>query len=98
MAYAGVFTWAGLTTTRALPFALIYVFLWEGLVSALIPGVRYLSIRAYTLSVMHAADPVGLERLADQVVALPAALAGAGLALAGFYLLTLLRLRRMDLP
>ncbi len=98
LAYAGVFTWAGLMTTRALPFALIYVFLWEGLVSALIPGVRYLSIRAYTLSVMHAADPVGMERLADQVVALPAALAGAGLALAGFYLLTLLRLRRMDLP
>lgn len=98
LAYAGVFTWAGLMTTRALPFALIYVFLWEGLVSALIPGVRYLSIRAYALSVMHAGDPVGLERLADQVVALPAALAGAGLALAGFYLLTLLRLRRMDLP
>ena len=98
LAYAGVFTWAGLMTTRALPFALIYVFLWEGLVSALIPGVRYLSIRAYTLSVMHAADPVGMERLADQVVALPAALAGAGLALAGFWLLTLLRLRRMDLP
>lgn len=98
LAYAAVFTWAGLMTTRALPFALIYVFLWEGLVSALIPGVRYLSIRAYTLSVMHAADPVGLDRLADQVVALPVALAGAGLALAGFWLLTLLRLRRMDLP
>ena len=33
-AYAAVFTWAGLITTRALAFAIVYVFLWEGAMSA----------------------------------------------------------------
>ena len=28
--YAAIFTWAGLISTRALAFALVYVFLWEG--------------------------------------------------------------------
>ena len=33
-AYAAIFIWAGLISTRALAFGLIYVFLWEGLLSS----------------------------------------------------------------
>ena len=42
--YAALFTWAGLMTSRALGFALVYVLLWEGLITSFLSGVRYLSI------------------------------------------------------
>ncbi len=97
VAYAALFTWAGLATTRALPFAIIYAVLWEGVISSLISGVRYLSIRAYALSVMHAVDAsAGLGRIGNRLVELPVALAAAALMVTGFLLLTIHRLKRMD--
>ena len=98
-AYAALFTWTGLVTTRALPFAIIYAVLWEGVISSLVTGVRYLSIRAYALSVMHAADAsAGLGRLGPRLVELPVALAAAAALVTGFLLLTVHRLKRMDVP
>ncbi|MCY4653646.1 MAG: hypothetical protein OXC95_10840 [Dehalococcoidia bacterium] len=96
--YASVFTWAGLITTRALPFAIVYVFLWEGLLSTFIGGVRYLSVRGYTLAIMNGLDENGLETLSDRVIEFPAALVGAALVAVAFLLLTVYRLRRMDVP
>lgn len=98
VAYASVFTWAGLITTRALAFAIVYVFLWEGVMSALVPGVKYLSISAYALSVMHGLSDGPLEAVADQTVEMPAALIGAFIVAVAFWLLTVWRLRTMDVP
>ena len=98
VAYASVFTWAGLITTRALAFAIVYVFLWEGVMSALVPGVKYLSVSAYSLSVMYGLGDGPLNAVADQVIEFPAALVGAALVTAAFWLLTVRRLKTMDVP
>ena len=97
-AYAAVFTWAGLITTRALAFAIVYVFLWEGAMSALVPGVKYLSVSAYALSIMYRLGGSSLEAVSEQVIEFPAAIVGAALVIAAFWLLTVRRLRTMDVP
>ncbi|MEE8442458.1 MAG: ABC transporter permease [Dehalococcoidia bacterium] len=98
VAYSAIFTWAGLVTTRALGFALIYVFLWEGLISSFLGGVRYLSVRSYTLAIMHGIDGEGFEVLESRVIEFPAAVVGAVAVTAVFFWLAVCRLRRMDVP
>ena len=98
VAYSAVFTWAGLITTRALSFAIVYVFLWEGVIGTFISGVRYLSVRGYTLAVMHGLDETDLESISERVIEFPAAIGGAVLVTAVFFLLTIWRLRKMDVP
>jgi len=51
LAYCAVFLLLSLLTTRALVVGLIYVFIWEGLVTELFEGTRILSVRQYTLGV-----------------------------------------------
>ena len=97
-AYASIFTWAGLITTRALAFALIYVFLWERLISTYLEGIRYLSVRAYTLAILHGMDDESFEPLGERVIEFPAAIGGAVAVTAVFFWLTVRRLRRMDVP
>ena len=96
LAYSSVFTWAGLVTTRALAAGLIYVFIWEGLLSTFLGGIRYLSIRAYVLAIMHGIDENSFGPLEDRVIELPAAVAGVAIVTAVFFLLTVRRLGRMD--
>ena len=96
--YAAIFTWAGLISTRAIAFALIYVFLWEGLISSFIHGVDYLSVRGYTLAIMHGIDGTGLQVLTSRVIGLPAATVAAGAVTVGFFWLAVHRLRKMDVP
>ncbi len=96
--YSAIFTWAGLVSSRALGFALIYVFVWEGLVSSLLGGVRYLSVRGYTLAILHGLDEQSFETLGQRVIEFPAALAGAAAVTTVFFWLTVRRLRRMDVP
>ncbi|MCH7477551.1 MAG: ABC transporter permease [SAR324 cluster bacterium] len=96
--YAAIFTWAGLITTRALAFALIYVFLWEGLVSSLLTGARYLSVRGYTLGILHGIDDQSFETLGERVIEFPVAIVGAVVVSAVFFWLTVRRLRSMDVP
>ena len=98
VAYAALFTWVGLLTTHALGFALVYVFLWENLVTSFLPGVRYLSVRGYTLGTLYGLDDVTFRSIGDDVIELPAALVGAGVVTVAFSLLTVWRLRRMDVP
>lgn len=50
-AYSCVFVLLSVVTSRALIAGLIYVFLWEGVVTGLFSGTRVLSIREYTLGV-----------------------------------------------
>lgn len=96
-AYAAVFTWAGLATRHALLVGLVYVFVWEATLAAYLDGVRFLSIRRYTLAVIHGLDD---ERLAtvDNPLSARAAIVAALLVLAGFAALTVRRLVRMDVP
>ena len=98
MAYSAVFTWAGLISSHALGFALVYVFLWEGVIGSYLAGVRYVSIRGYTLSIMYGIDEAGLDAFEDFAIEFPAALGGAVAVTVGFLWLTIHRLRRMDVP
>ncbi len=94
--YATIFTWAGLISSRALGFALVYVILWEGVVSSFLDGVRYLSVRGYTLAILYGVDNETFEALGQRVIEFPAALVGAAAVTAVFFWLTVRRLRRMD--
>jgi ABC-2 type transport system permease protein len=96
--YTAIFTWAGLMSSRAIAFALIYVFLWEGLISSFLEGVRYLSVRGYTLAILHGMDDKSFEPLEQRVIEFPAAVVGAAAVTAVFFWLTVRRLRRMDVP
>lgn len=96
--YTAIFTWAGLISSRALAFALVYVFLWEGLIASFLGGIRYISVRSYTLSVMHGLSGDKAASLEQFSIELPAALIGAALVTTLFFLLTVRRLRRMDVP
>ena len=49
LAYAVLFVLLSVVTTRALISGLIYVFLWEGAITSIFDGTRYLSVRHYTL-------------------------------------------------
>ncbi|MDA1128082.1 MAG: ABC transporter permease [Chloroflexi bacterium] len=98
LTYAAIFTWAGLVTTRALPFALVYVLLWEGVISSFINGVDYLSVRGYTLAIMSGLDKSSFPALEDRVIDFPVAVAGAAIVTVVFLLLGVRRLRRMDVP
>jgi len=51
LAYSALFLFLSLLTTRALIVGLIYVFIWEGLVTELFAGTRIFSIRQFTLGV-----------------------------------------------
>ncbi len=97
-AYSAIFTWAGAITSRALGFALVYVFLWESLLAGFLEGIRYLSVGAYTRAVAYTLDKDALEMLGERAIEFEAALVGAALVTAIFFLLTALRLRRMEIP
>ncbi len=98
MAYAAIFTWAGLVTSRALPFALVYVLLWEGVISTFMSGVDYLSVRGYTLGIMSGMDPSSFPTLEDSVIEFPVAIGGAAVVTVLFLWLGVRRLQRMDIP
>jgi ABC-2 type transport system permease protein len=94
--YSSVFVWAGLMTTRAIGYGLLYIFLWEGLFSGIVSGVRFLSLRHYSLTLMHRLD----DRLFTEGEHLSTGVAiGATVAVFVIFLaLSVRRLRRMDVP
>ena len=57
--YVTVFVALSVMTSRALIFGLIYVVIWEGVLSGLLEGSRVLSIREYTMAIARALDPTG---------------------------------------
>ena len=98
LAYVAIFPWAGLVTTRALPIALVYVLLWEGVISSFISGVDYLSVRGYTLAIMSGLDEPSFPALEDRVIEFPVANVGVVVVTVVFLLLSVRRLRHMDVP
>ena len=49
LVYCCVFVLLSVLTSRALITGLLYVFIWEGLVTALFSGTKFLSVRQYTV-------------------------------------------------
>ncbi|MDE2861495.1 MAG: ABC transporter permease [Chloroflexota bacterium] len=98
VAYSSIFTWTGLMTQRALAFAVVYVFLWEGFATSLLEGLRYVSVRGYTFAILHGIDNGGFSSLEEGIIELQAGMVGAAAAIALFFAATVYRLRRMDVP
>jgi ABC-2 type transport system permease protein len=94
--YASAFLWLGLVTTQAIGVGLLYIVLWEGFFSGFVSGVRLLSIRHYAIALMHGMDP---RRFASSGhLSLGLAIGTSLVVFAGFLLLAIRRLRRMDVP
>ncbi len=96
--YGTMFAWLGLFTRRALGIGLLYVFIWEGLFGTFVDGLKYLSVRQYALSIVHQLDPARFDGSSQTVIGIEAAAVGAGIVLVAFALLTVRRLRTMDVP
>jgi ABC-2 type transport system permease protein len=96
-AFAALFTWAGLATRHALLIGLVYVFVWEATLAAYLDGIRFLSVRRYTLALIHALDGERLRSI-DNPLPAGAATVAAAVVVAGFTLLAVRKLRRMDVP
>jgi ABC-2 type transport system permease protein len=87
LAYSCLFVLLSVVTSRALIGGLIYVFLWEGVVTELLSGTRIFSIRQYTLGVadlianrsnsVFEADLGGVSALVLMAIASAAAVAFA---------------------
>jgi ABC-2 type transport system permease protein len=92
--YISVFLTLSLFTRRALLIGLVYVLVWEGALSALLPGIANLSIRQYALGVASAfwQMPSGEARLTPST-SLPLAIILVVVAL----VLATWRLRRFEL-
>ncbi len=94
--YSSVFVWLGLVTTQAIGFGLVYIVLWEGFFAGFVSGVRFLSIRRYAEALMHGLDE---RRFATaDSLNLAFAITISTVVVVGFLLLTVRRLRRMDVP
>jgi ABC-2 type transport system permease protein len=96
-AYGAIFTWAGLATRHALLIGLVYVFIWEAALAAYLDGIRFLSVRRYTLALVHALDA---SRLANVDISLGPLTAAVGMTvvLVSFTALAVRKLMRMDVP
>jgi ABC-2 type transport system permease protein len=83
--YSALFLLASVVTTRAIAFGLLYVAIWEGLLSNLVGGVRILSIAHYSLGVANAIHPdqnlgAGLSLSTSLVLAMVITVGGLYLA------------------
>ncbi len=98
LAYSSVFLWAGLMTSRGLAFGLLYVFVWEGLFSGFVSGIKNLSIREYTVGIAPVIDDSRFAAPGQDTVGSMVAIGGVVIVLVVFLLLTVRRLQRMDVP
>ena len=96
--YAALFTWMGLISAKALGFALVYVFLWEQFLTRFISGIKYLSVREYSLSILNQLDGTTFGVFESRVIEIEAAVTGAAIVTVLFIALTIRRLQHMDVP
>lgn len=94
--YSSAFVWLGLVTTKAIGIGLFYVVLWEGYFAGFVSGVRFLSVRYHSIALMRGLD----ERrfAAEDTLSVGFAIGASVVVFAGFLLLSIRRLRRMDVP
>jgi ABC-2 type transport system permease protein len=96
-AYAAIFVWAGLASRHALIIGLVYVFVWEASLAAYLDGIRFLSVRRYTLALIGGLDPDRLRTI-DLSLSTGAGAIGAAIVIVAFSLLAVRKLARMDVP
>ncbi len=96
LAYASAFVWLGLVTKHAIAVGLLYIVLWEGFFSGYVSGIRLVSVRFYSVAMMHGMDP---RRFVEErhVPLEPTLWVLVGIV-AVFLWLSVRRLRRMDVP
>jgi ABC-2 type transport system permease protein len=94
--YASAFVWLGLKTTRAIGYGLLYIGLWEGFFSGFVTGVRFLSVRYYSIALTRGFDGRRFVGFTDLSFAF--AIAASVVVFVGFLLLAIRRLRHMDVP
>lgn len=86
LAYCGLFVALGTRFARGLWWGLLYILIWENLLSSISDGTARLSIKSYPFSIMERAMNVNLDlagRAAWATVAIPVLVAIAGTAYAG---------------
>ncbi len=94
--YSSAFVWLGLVSAQAVGLGLLYIVLWEGFFSGYVAGVRLLSIRHYAINLMHGLDA---RRFAWSThLSLGVMIALVTLVIGGFLVLSIRRLKRMDIP
>ncbi|MFW6174299.1 MAG: ABC transporter permease [Chloroflexota bacterium] len=96
-AYSAIFVWAGLITSHALAIGLVYVFVWEASLTSFLQGVRYLSVRQYTLGTIHAVDDAQFTGRSD-LLGPEVAVTAAVIVFLAFTVLSVRRLQTMDVP
>jgi len=72
LAYVVIFVALSLRFSRSLIIGLAYVFVWEAIISQFISGVRFLSVRAYTVGIADGLTEVSHEALSRSLAATPA--------------------------
>jgi|SRR5687768_4094112 ABC-2 type transport system permease protein len=94
--YASAFVWLGLVSTQAVGLGLLYIVLWEGLFSGFVSGVRLLSIRHFSIGLMHGLDErrfAGASHLGLVPVTVVCVI-----VFSAFLWMSVRRLRNMDIP
>ncbi|GIW13719.1 MAG: hypothetical protein KatS3mg062_1158 [Tepidiforma sp.] len=95
LVYTIVFTWLSIATSRALVAGLLYAFLWEGALSGLFSGIRFLSIRQYTAGIAGTFFDLPASVYQPRLDPLPALVLAAAVG-AVFLLLAVRRLERWE--
>jgi ABC-2 type transport system permease protein len=92
-AYAAAFVALSVFTTRALLLGLAYVLIWEGVLSGLLEGTKFLSIRQATLGLAAA---LGVD-MADPPLAAGVSVVVLAVVLVGAFALASWRLARFEI-
>jgi ABC-2 type transport system permease protein len=93
--YVAAFVALSLLTSRALVAGLIYVLVWEGTLANFFSGVRFLSIRQYTLGI---ADAAGVDRISSDTLAPATAVVLALVVSVGALVVAIRRLSVFQIP
>ena len=94
--YGALFVWLGLVSPQAIGIGLMYIVLWEGLLSGYVAGVRLLSIRYYSIALMNGLDERRFAGL--NLPSLTVAAVMTAIVIAGSTMLAVRKLRSMDVP
>ncbi|GGM54059.1 hypothetical protein GCM10011608_43780 [Micromonospora sonchi] len=90
LAYSALFVAASLLTRRPVLLGLVYVLIWEGLLSNVLAGSRVFSIQHYVIAL---ADRLAPTELLHTTISMPLAAVMTALVSVGFTLLAIDRLR-----
>lgn len=96
--YSALFLAMAVSVPRALLMGLLYVLIWEGVVSRLFAAVRYLSVRQILLGITQGVAPEAERGVEAFAAALPVGTASlwAGIVLVGSLALAIRALRRLS--